>query len=42
MWTDIEGQNVKIALEVVPNSVWRYMSLSLIHISKIWTILGFG
>ena len=26
MWTDIEGQNVKIALEVVPNSVWRYMS----------------
>lgn len=26
MWTDIEGQNVKIAAEVVPNSVWRYMS----------------
>lgn len=26
MWTDIEGQNVKIASEVVPNSVWRYMS----------------
>ena len=26
MWTDIEEQDVKIALEVVPNSVWRYMS----------------
>ena len=24
MWTDIEGQDVKIASEVVPNSVWRY------------------
>ena len=24
MRTDIEGQDVKIASEVVPNSVWRY------------------
>lgn len=24
MWTAIEGQDVKIASEVIPNSVWRY------------------
>ena len=24
MWTDIEGQDVKVTPEVVPNSVWRY------------------
>ena len=24
MWTDIEGQDVKVTPEVDPNSVWRY------------------